>query len=218
MDMDDPKARISQTLEEDYKEWQVPTVLSPEKSENGAFSTDSNEERLGIACLHVFLLSLASDSRLPSAGDLSILVATLFAFAQSKRLTVLGIITKFETVHGSGDYARELLLWPLTSQAASKVAAFRTADDDGFFVRDRQRRAVHKSKLGLLPWDDSMYDRDNIVDRKEPLKKARMIKSSVSSEVTIAEENTWRRVWNVERKGTDRERLAKCLLDLLKDP
>ena len=216
--MDDPMDRLSQALDEDYKEWLIPSSPSAEKVESRGFSTDLNKERLGISCLQVFLLSLASDARLPSAADLSRLVANLFAFAQSKRLTILGVITEFESVPGSEYYVRELLLWPLTSQAASRLAACRKMDDNEYFVRNRQsRRIIHKSKLGLFSWDDSIYDPDHIVDRKDPLKKARMSSSSVFGEENFAEENTWRRVWKIERKGTDRERLAKCLDDLLKE-
>ena len=212
--MDDPETRISQALRKDYKEWIVPT-LPAEKFEVGNSPVGSNEERLGIACLNVFLLSLASDSRLPSAADLSALVANLFAFAQSQRLTMLAIITEFESIPGSEDYVRELLLWPLTKQAASKIVAFRTVDDDLYFFRNRHLKAFHGSKLGLLPWDDSTYDNDHILDRKVPLKKARMSNSSAFSEDTFGEESTWRRVWNIDRKGTDRDRLANCLINLL---
>ena len=215
--MDDPKASILQALGQDCKEWFIPTDTSAEMSTSGGSSAGPSGERLGIASLHVFLLSLASDSRLPLAADISKLVSSLYAFAQSRRITILGVITEFKNEHSTGDNLRELLLWSLTSRAASKLAAFRKVDDDWDFVWKLQGMALYRAKLGLEPWDDCEYDPDHILDRKKPLRKARMSSSTAYSEEHFAEENTWRRVWTLKHKGTDRERLAKCIIEIVKE-
>ena len=215
--MNDNKASVLEALEEDYKEWLVPTDISAGKPRSGDSSTGPIQERLGISSLRVFLLSLSSNSRLPSAMDLSQLVANLHAFARSKRLTVLGVMTAFPSEEGSGEIVRELLLWPMTSQAASKMAAFRKVDDDWDFAWKVQSWTLYRSKLGLNGWDDFKYDPAHIIDRRNPLKKARMTNSSAYSEENFAEENTWRRVWTLKRESTDCEGLAKCLMEILKD-
>ena len=126
-------------------------------------------------------------------------------------------MTAFASEEGNGEIVRELLLWPITSQAASKMAALRKVDDDWDFVLKFQSRALYQSKLGLEAWDDFKYDPAHIIDRRDPLKKARMTNSSAYSEENFAEENTWHRVWSLKRESTDREGLAKCLMDILKD-
>ena len=45
-----------------------------------------------------------------------------------------------------------------------------------------------------------------------------MRSSSLFSEEDSAEEDTWRRVWKVGRRGIDGEHLARCLIELLKEP
>ena len=215
--MDDPIASILQALGQDCKEWFIPTDTGAEMLTSGGSSAGPIGERLGIASLRVFLLSLASDSRLPLAADISNLVSNLYAFAQSRRITILGVITELKNEHSTGDNLRELLLWPLTSRAASKLAAFRKVNDDWDFVWKRQAMALYRAKLGLEPWDDCECDPDHILDRKKPLRKARMSSSTAYSEEHFAEENTWLRVWTLQHKGTDRERLAKCIIEIVKD-
>ena len=68
---DDPKANILQALGQDCKEWFVPTDTTADMSTSGGSSAGPDGERLRIASLHVFLLSLASDSRLPLAAHFS---------------------------------------------------------------------------------------------------------------------------------------------------
>ncbi len=203
-------------MSEDYQEWLIPVDKSTKILESSDSPIIPEREHLGIVSHDSFLLSLASDSRLPSNADFSRLVASLFAFAQSKRLTVLAIMTKFENDQGSGYLRRELLLWPLTSQAASKLAQFRKVESDPSFHWRFWKTNVYKAKLGLAEWDDAKYDPDHIVDRQKPLKKARMTDSLAFSEENFAEENTWRRVWTLERKGADLERVASYLIELLK--
>ena len=81
MDIDGSRARIVRALEEHYKEWPIPINAPTENPTTRDSSTRLSEERVGIACLNVFLLFLASDLRLPSAIDLSKIVAGVFAFA-----------------------------------------------------------------------------------------------------------------------------------------
>ncbi len=210
--MDKSREAIAETLGEDYKEWLIFKDPPVEKGDQ----TTSSEERLGIVCYDSFILSMASDSRLPSNGDLSRLIHSLFTFAQSKKLTVLAIMSAFEKDQGTGYLTRELLLWPLTSQAASKLAVFRKIDSDMGLPWGFWEAEVFGPKFGLDDWDDARYDPEHIVDRKEPLKKARASSSLASSEETFAVENTWRRVWTMSREGANREDVAKCLLALLR--
>ena len=108
------------------------------------------------------------------------------------------------------------MLWPLTSQAASKLSQFRKVESDPTFRWRFWKTDVYDAKLGLEEWDDAKYDPDHIVDRQKPLKKARMSDSLAFDEETFAEEDTWRRVWTLERKGANLERVAECLVELLK--
>ena len=144
-------------------------------------------------------------------------MSNLYAFAQSPRITILGVITEFENEHSTGDKIRKLLLWPLTSRAAFKLAVLKKVDDDWAFVLKLQSMALYRTKLGLEPWDDYKYDLDHILDREKPLRKARMSSSTAYSEEHFAEENTWRTVWTLKHEGTDRERLAKCIIEILKE-
>lgn len=216
MDEDHAKITLAQTLNEDYREWLIPVDKCSKALESSELPTMPEKEHLGIVNLNSFLLSLASDSQLPSNKDLSRLVANLFAFGQSKRLTVLAIMTKFENDRGSGYLHRELLLWPLTSQAASKMSQLRKVKDDPNFYWRFWKTDVYKAKLGLDEWDDAKYDPDHILDRQKLLKKARMTDSLAFSEENFAEEDTWRRVWKLDRKGADLERIASYLIELLK--
>ena len=144
-------------------------------------------------------------------------MSNLYAFAQSPRITILGVITEFENEHSTGDKIRKLLLWPLTSRAAFKLAVLKKVDDDWAFVLKLQSMALYRTKLGLEPWDDYKYDLAHILDREKPLRKARMSSSTAYSEEHFAEENTWRTVWTLKHEGTDRERLAKCIIEILKE-
>ena len=214
MDETKSKAMLAQTLSEEYKEWLITVDKSGKQAENGDFNMPE-KEHLGIACINSFILSMASDSRLPSNADLSRLISNLFAFAQSKRLTVLAIITSFENNEGSGYTRREIILWPLTSQAASKLAQLRKVESDPTFHWRFWKTDLYRAKLGLAIWDDAKYDPDHIVDRKKPLKKARTSSSLAFSEENFGEEDTWRRVWTLERKGANVERVAEYLIELL---
>ena len=213
------RAKLAQTLSEDYKEWVIPATRSTNAPESSDIDEKSEKEYLGIVSHDNFLLSMASDSRRPSNADLSRFVADLYAFAQSKRLTVLAIMTKFENDQGNGYLRRELLLWPLTSQAASKLSQLRKIEDDPDFYWRFWKKDLYRGKLGLAEWDDTKYDPDHIVDRQKPLKKARLSDSLTFNEETFAEESTWRRVWSlerIERKGANLERIAEYLIGLLK--